>query len=151
MLYLLRNNALSDSGIKYPREARKLMFRLISKVNIMPRCLGMTGIRTEMDLIALDVGDFGRVLEGEHNGQQVALTALHKARHDDDLLRKDFHRQALTWRSVIHSFIHPLLGIFEHSSQLFLVSPLMRNGTLTQWRKDKTRSIAEIQTRVIGS
>jgi hypothetical protein len=49
----------------------------------MPKCLSMTGIRTKMDLSALDVDDFGLVLEGEHNGQQVALTALHKAHHDD--------------------------------------------------------------------
>jgi hypothetical protein len=81
---LLRNHMLSDSGIKYAsQEARKLMFRLISQINVMPRCLSMTDIRTERDLSALDVGDFERVLEGEHNGQQVALTALRKVHHED--------------------------------------------------------------------
>ncbi len=47
----------------------------------MPRCLSMTD--TKIDLSVLDVGDFERVVEGEHNGQQVVLTALHKVRHED--------------------------------------------------------------------
>ena len=81
---LLRNNTLLDSGITYAsRETRRLMFRLTSQINIIPRCLRMTDIRTKMNLSALDVGDFGRVLEGEHNGQQVALTTLHKIHHED--------------------------------------------------------------------
>ena len=51
--------------------------------------------------------------------------------------KKDFCREALAWRSLVHKFILPLVGIFEEKSQQFLVSPLMKNGTLTQWRKSK--------------
>ena len=54
---------------------------------------------------------------------------------DKDSLSKDFCREALAWRSLSHHFILPLLGIFEVESQLFLVSPFMANGTLTEWRK----------------
>ena len=54
---------------------------------------------------------------------------------DQASLSKDFCREALAWRSLSHKFILPLLGIFEEGSQLFLVSPFMANGTLTEWRK----------------
>ena len=58
---------------------------------------------------------------------------------------KDFCREALAWRSLSHKFILPLLGIFEKRSQLFLVSPFMDNGTLTDWRKKQgLNKISEI-------
>ncbi len=50
-------------------------------------------------------------------------------------LRQDFCREALSWRSLVHRSIIPLLGIFEDRSQLYLVSPFMTNGTLSEWRK----------------
>ncbi len=47
----------------------------------------------------------------------------------------------------------PFLGIYERelngmASQFFLVSPYMRNGTLSQWREQMNPSIAEIEKRV---
>ena len=50
-------------------------------------------------------------------------------------LRQDICREALSWRSLVHRFILPLVGIFEDRSQLHLVSPFMTNGTLSEWRK----------------
>lgn len=66
-----------------------------------------------------------------------------------DSLSKDFCREALTWRSLTHHFILPLLGIFKDGPQLFLVSPFMDNGTLTGWRKKKEpNKISEIHRLV---
>ena len=65
-----------------------------------------------------------------------------------DSFKKDFYREAITWRSLRHDFILPLLGIFEEKSQLALVSPFMENGTLTQWRRDKKQDVVEIHRLV---
>jgi hypothetical protein len=49
----------------------------------------------------------------------------------------------------------PFLGIHEHEldgmasqPEFFLVSPYMRNGTLSQWRERTNPSTAEIEKRV---
>ena len=63
-------------------------------------------------------------------------------------LRKEFLREAIAWRSLSHRFILPFLGIYEKKLQLFLVSPLMENGTLTQWRTERERSVIEIHRMV---
>ena len=54
------------------------------------------------------------------------------------------------WRSLNHERVLPFLGIFEDeaASRMFLVSPYMKNGTLSQWRKKTTHSTSEIQRLV---
>ena len=54
------------------------------------------------------------------------------------------------WRSLHHNFLLPFLGIYENeaSSQFFLVSPYMTNGTLAQWRKRAAPSMLEVEMRV---
>ena len=54
------------------------------------------------------------------------------------------------WQSLNHKFVLPFLGIYEDksSSQLYLVSPYMENGTLAQWRKSANPSVAEIEQLV---
>ena len=66
------------------------------------------------------------------NFPQHNTNLLHK-----DILRKGIYRKALEWRSLAHHFVLPLLGIFNDNSHLFLVSPLVTNGTVTEWRKDQ--------------
>ena len=63
-------------------------------------------------------------------------------------LRKNFLREAIAWRSLSHPFILPLLGIYTEESQLFLVSPFMKDGTLTQWRRAQERGVTEIHKLV---
>ena len=54
------------------------------------------------------------------------------------------------WRSLRHPFVLPFLGIYRNESmeQIFHVSPYMTNGTLAQWRKKASPSIAEVEGRV---
>ncbi|KIL63432.1 hypothetical protein M378DRAFT_79770, partial [Amanita muscaria Koide BX008] len=50
---------------------------------------------------------------------------------------KNFLREALTWRSLSHESVLPFLGIYEEGEgEMFLVSPFMKNGTLSQWRSN---------------
>ncbi|KAF8696555.1 hypothetical protein AX14_001521 [Amanita brunnescens Koide BX004] len=139
ILYLLRNNCLSDSGIQNAnRKARRLMFKLISKTNVLPKSLFITDAKI---LETIGIGGFGRVLKGEHEGQEVAMKVLYQVQ---DTQRTDFCREALAWRSLTHEFILPLLGIFEDHAQLYLVSPYMTNGTLTDWRRQTKEPVGEV-------
>ncbi len=53
------------------------------------------------------------------------------------------------WGSLEHDFVLPFSGIHkEEDGMAFLVSPYMKNGTLTQWRKNTNPSIAQITERV---
>ena len=53
------------------------------------------------------------------------------------------------WRFLNHQFLLPLSGIYtsepEAVHDIFLVSPFMQNGTLTQWRKNANPSTDEIE------
>ncbi|KAF8343347.1 kinase-like domain-containing protein [Amanita rubescens] len=133
---------MSNSGIRdADRKIRRLMLELISEKDILPRSLFITGVRIERDAAssAIGMGGFGRILKGEYLGHHVALKVLQTAHGTvSNLLRKDFCREALVWRSLANPHILPLLGVFEESSRLFLVSPYMPNGTLAQWRKNQS-------------
>jgi hypothetical protein len=54
------------------------------------------------------------------------------------------------WRTLNHERVLPFLGIFEDEAapRMFLVSPYMKNGTFSQWRRKADRSTAEIQRLV---
>jgi serine/threonine protein kinase len=136
------------------------MFKLISMADVLPRSLFITDITT-LDVIGL--GGFGRVFKGKHKGQCVALKVVDKSHKSVSTLscflsqylyilkrslREDFCREALTWRSLQHRFIIPLLGIYEEKSLLHLVSPFMTNGTLSHWRKNCPPIVSEIHRLV---
>lgn len=134
----------------------------LSKMNILPKTLFISDVKT--DLSTIGVGGFGSVFKGEHGGQLVALKVLYKARNIEvsasslyfsdayqfvkDSLRTDFCREALAWWSLSHDYILPLLGIYETKSHLFLVSPYMTNGTLFQWRQNHWPGEIEIRRMV---
>ena len=136
------------------------MFKLISITDVLPRSLFITDITT-LDVIG--IGGFGRVFKGLHNGHDVALKVVDKSHkfvrtlsfhlfHSlyiwKSSLRKDFCREALIWHSLQHRFIIPLLGIYEEKSLLYLASPFMTNGTLSQWRKNYPPVVSEIHRLV---
>lgn len=139
------------------------MFRLISAVHVIPKSLLIPGVKIEIHLGLIGIGGFGRVFNGEHEGRKVALKVVDRGRNDvsplsflyspyslfrKDSFRRDLCQEVLAWRSLVHRFILPLLGIFEEKSQLYLVSPFMINGTLTQWRKKQKAEVSDVRRLV---
>ena len=162
MLYLLRNGYLSNLGaqLEANRRARRLMLKVVSETPVIPKSLFITGVTVNVDVSCIAAGGFGLVFKGELQGKLVALKILHKFSHKSVVSchwtaqchcrsksMQDFCREALTWRSLDHKFVLPLLGVYKDhlSSQLFLVSPYMKNGTLAQWRKEADPSATEIK------
>ncbi|KAF8332437.1 kinase-like domain-containing protein [Amanita rubescens] len=95
------------------------------------------------------MGGFGCIFKGEYQGVQIALKVLYKKCRGSDSIARDFCREALAWRSLSHPHILPLLGIYKAESQLFLVSPYMKNGTLASWRKNNQQSVHEVRQRIL--
>ena len=58
---------------------------LISKKSVMPGSLFITDVKTSPDVSSVTIGGFGRVVKGEHKGQQVALKVLRSHRNVSSL------------------------------------------------------------------
>ncbi|KAF8313734.1 kinase-like domain-containing protein [Amanita rubescens] len=145
LLDALRQGSLTICGAN--KKARRLLSKLISMTNVIPQSLFVANV--VVDLGGIDVGGFGHVFKGLHEGKQVAVKILYRIRQEGNTLRKEVCREALIWRSLSHRYILPLRGIFEEKSQLFLVSPFMENGTLTQWRKNRRLVVNEVQRLIL--
>ncbi|KAF8328318.1 kinase-like domain-containing protein [Amanita rubescens] len=125
------------------------MAKLISEANVIPQSLYITNVSFDADHSRIGIGGHGRVLKGKYEGQVVALKMLVNFNEHKDLFQ-DLCKEALVWRSLRHDFILPLLGIFKERRVQFLVSPLMPNGTLMEWRRNiKPLSLAEIHRLIL--
>ncbi|KAF8325732.1 kinase-like domain-containing protein [Amanita rubescens] len=150
LLHLLRDRRLSnlDTTTDINGRARRLMFKLNSKMPVIPPSLIVTGVNMPAERNYVGSGGFGRVFEGKLQEEVVALKVLYKS--DNDV---SFCREALMWGSLKHKFVLPFYGIYEVSDgrvpQFFLVSPFMTNGTLAQWRKKADPSVSEIEERIL--
>ena len=162
ILFVLRNRCFSnpDPTVDTGRRSRHLMSKIISKSPVMPRSLFITSLTMPGS------GTCGLVYKGEHEGRAVdaikvlcktlnnvvrhALAGPLKPLFSISFQKQEFCREVLMWRSLHHKFILPFLGIYENeaSSQFFLVSPYMANGTLAQWRKRVVPSVLEIEMHV---
>ena len=130
------------------------MFKLVSKAAVIPRSLYITDV-------SMDPG-YARVLAGKYQGNLVALKVIEKQYKDVsafphlfvpntdawEKINLELCQEALAWRSYSHPYILPLLGIFKEKSHLFLVSPYMANGTLSEWRKSQSPVLSEIHRLV---
>jgi hypothetical protein len=168
MLYLLRNRCLSnppDTSIDIKKRARRLMFKIISNMPVVPPSLMVTQVRMPAERDYIGSGGFGRIFKGELQGNTVALKVLYRSGNNVVspscrsvttfsliLTRQAFCREALMWGLLKHKFLLPFLGIYVleggATPQFFLVSPYMKNGTLAEWRKKANPSAAEIERLV---
>ncbi|KAF8344542.1 kinase-like domain-containing protein, partial [Amanita rubescens] len=80
LLHLLRDRRLSNSDptIDNNERARRLMFKLNSKMPIIPPSLIVTGVSMATEREYIGSGGFGRVFVGELQGAAVALKVLYK-------------------------------------------------------------------------
>ena len=84
LLHLLRDRRLSNSDptIDNNERARRLMFKLNSKMPVIPPSLIVTGVSMATEREYIGSGGFGRVLIGELQGAAVALKVLYKSDND---------------------------------------------------------------------
>ncbi|KAF8339435.1 kinase-like domain-containing protein [Amanita rubescens] len=121
------------------------MLKIISTNPVIPQSLIVTECKVPAKRDYIGGGAYGGVCKGELCGEIVALKVLYKT--GDNVA---FCREALMWAMLKHEFVLPFLGIYkQQESEMFLVSPYMKNGTLAQWRKNAKPSVAEIWERIL--
>jgi hypothetical protein len=81
VLHLLRDGLLPDldETMDIKRRARRLMFKIISRIPVIPSSLIVTGVNMPEKRDYIGGGGFGRVFRGERQGAVVALKVLYKS------------------------------------------------------------------------
>jgi len=83
-------------------------------------------------------GGFADVWEGQYDGRAVAAKALKvHSTSDSSQIRKRFCKEAVTWGSLRHPNVLPLLGVTETWNRFVLVSEWMRNGNINMFVKTR--------------
>ena len=79
MLHLLRDGSLPyPSSAVIKRRARRLMFKIISRIPVIPSSLIVTGVSIPGKRDRIGTGGFGHIFKAELQGAVVALKLLHK-------------------------------------------------------------------------
>ncbi|KAF8347350.1 kinase-like domain-containing protein [Amanita rubescens] len=148
LLEMLRHHSLSHLDPSTAWRARRFMLKVVSKTPVIPPSLIVTGIKIPAERDYVGDGCFGQVFKGNLHGAVVALKVLHEP-YD----KAAFCREGLMWRSLKHKFLLPLLGIHEiedpKAPQFFLVSPYMKNGTLSRWLMEADPPVTQIEERIL--
>jgi hypothetical protein len=84
LLHLLRDGPLSNSdpAVDINKRARRLMFKLNSKIPVIPPSLIVTGVNIPAERNYFDGGGSGRVFKGKLREEVVALKELYKPGDD---------------------------------------------------------------------
>ncbi|KAH7909582.1 kinase-like domain-containing protein [Hygrophoropsis aurantiaca] len=88
---------------------------------------------------AVDGGRYGDIYKGDLGGRAVAVKLTRCCGYDEDAtlqLMKAFSKEAVLWAQLSSPFVVPFYGIFSVTGpavRLCLVSPWMKNGSLTQY------------------
>ncbi|KAF8632299.1 hypothetical protein AX15_001950 [Amanita polypyramis BW_CC] len=144
LTHVLSNNLLRSSMlIDGNRRARRLMMKLGKIRHIIPKSFYLNPKDVTMEPNPLGLGGFADVFGGYYRGNRVALKRFRNRGTPEAF------REALTWKTLSHVNILPLLGIYKDKYDDMLVSPLMDSGTLSGWREDTNPSVSEIERRVV--
>lgn len=84
MLYLLRSGCLSNSDAisDASRRARRLMFKIMTNMPVMPRSLFATGVSMKAYHEYISGGGFGLVFKGTLKGAPVSLKVIYKTHNN---------------------------------------------------------------------
>ncbi|KAF9780863.1 kinase-like domain-containing protein [Thelephora terrestris] len=103
--------------------------------SLLPRSLRIE-LGESLTGAALCHGGFGDVWKREYRGQQVAVKVL-KMYESNDLRKvtRRFCKEFITWKSLRHQNVLPLLGVIMSENRFAMVSKWMPNGDINQFVK----------------
>ncbi|KAF9789484.1 kinase-like domain-containing protein [Thelephora terrestris] len=114
----------------------KLLYKVCGRHAIIPGALRVT-VKYDRMGCALYKGGFADVWKGEHSGRHVAVKVLRTYSTSD--LQKiigKFCKEVVTWRSLNHPNILPLVGVTMSETQFAIVSDWMENGNINEYVKE---------------
>ncbi|KAG5338049.1 hypothetical protein C0989_008314 [Termitomyces sp. Mn162] len=121
------------------------LVRLCRKSELCPRSFKLEGVTDKGD-DARWSGRFGDVFQARYNGSLVCLKSVKVFQERDSAeafnerrknAYKALSREAVVWGQLSHENILPFYGIYFFGNTLCLVSPLMENGTIHEFLRDK--------------
>ncbi|KAL0577342.1 hypothetical protein V5O48_004641 [Marasmius crinis-equi] len=142
----------------------RLIDRIAKKHHHFPSSLFIDNIEV-VGKLPVKHGGFAHIFKGKHTNETPAsvptdppilcLKVVQMYEHDEPAEKEkkisDFCREAIIWKRLYHTNIHPFLGVNKilFDNALCLVSPWMENGDLMGFLKlnpthDKLRAIMEI-------
>ncbi|KAF9642573.1 kinase-like protein [Thelephora ganbajun] len=124
-----------DLAPQIRRECLRLLYKTCAGHALLPRSLQIE-LPDSITGVALYSGGFGDVWNREYQGQQVAIKVLRTYVHSDlrKIIRR-FCKEFVTWKSLRHPNILPLLGVAMSETQFAMVSQWMPNGNINHFVK----------------
>ncbi|KAF9643681.1 kinase-like protein, partial [Thelephora ganbajun] len=81
-------------------------------------------------------GRFADVWKGRHDGREVAAKALRVySTNDSEQIRRRFCREVVTWRTLHHPNVLPLIGVTMTKKRFIMVSEWMDKGNINEFLK----------------
>ncbi|KAF9780834.1 kinase-like domain-containing protein, partial [Thelephora terrestris] len=111
----------------------KSLYGLCAGHSLLPRSLRIE-LGDSLTGTPLYYGGFGDVWKCEHQGRQVAVKVLRMYANKD--LRKVTHRfckEFITWKSLHHPNVLPLLGVIMSKNRFAMVSEWLPNGDINEY------------------
>ncbi|KAF9643891.1 kinase-like protein [Thelephora ganbajun] len=91
-------------------------------------------------------GGFADVWKGRHNDLDVAAKALRVYSKDDlEKTRRRFCKEVMTWRTLSHPNVLPLLGVTMAKNQFVMVSQWMDSGNINEFLKRSNSNVDRLQ------
>ncbi|KAF9643686.1 kinase-like protein [Thelephora ganbajun] len=119
------------------------LYRICGRQALLPKSLAIPLCYNTTE-IPHYYGGFSDVWKGQYNGQEVAVKAL-----------RTLCREIMTWRTLRHPNVLPLLGVTMAEKRFVMVSEWMNNGNIDKFLKrgdtnvDRLELLREITTGLI--
>ncbi|KAJ7604656.1 kinase-like domain-containing protein [Roridomyces roridus] len=124
---------------------RSILFEALTRLSdnsgLHPTCFALLGLQKIGHQVA--AGGFGDVWKGVVRGQTVCVKVMRLFQESDVRATvKEFSREALIWRQLVHPNLLPFYGLYRLENRLCIVSPWMENGNIFEYVKRNPPSIS---------
>ncbi|KAJ7621228.1 kinase-like domain-containing protein [Roridomyces roridus] len=124
---------------------RSILFEALTRLSdnsgLHPTCFALLGLQKIGHQVA--AGGFGDVWKGVVRGQIVCVKVMRLFQESDVRATvKEFSREALIWRQLVHPNLLPFYGLYHLENRLCIVSPWMENGNVFEHVKRNPPSIS---------
>ncbi|KAF9644353.1 kinase-like protein [Thelephora ganbajun] len=120
---------------QFRRKCLSALCRICGRRALLPTSLQIPPCYNRSDIPRYR-GGYADVWRGEHQGRSVAAKVLRVCSTSDlDKIRRRFCKEIMTWKTLNHPNVLPLLGATIDGHQFVMVSEWMTNGNINEFIK----------------